>query len=179
MVKTITGNEYLPVNSIQQKRRPQWAAFFITPNLHSRLTFVAVNQRMKNLFVLLLMVALTGCGSKKQYPPATDALNAGLQFIDGCLKGDFDKADFYMLQDDRNKQLLTEAKQKFKQLTKEQKKQLMEASLQNITIENPSVNETIIHYNNSFNNAPGKVKVVQTDSNKWLADFKYAFNPNL
>lgn len=153
--------------------------FFIISYLRSRLTFVAVNKSMKNLFLVLLMATAFGCGSKKEYPPATDALNAGLQFIDGCLKGDFDKADFYMLQDDKNKQLLKEAKEKFNSFSKEQKKQLMEASLQNITIENPSTTETIIHYNNSYNSRGGKVKVVQVENNKWQADFKYAFNPNM
>ena len=133
---------------------------------------------MKKFVVLLCMVAAMGCNTKKAYPPATDGLNAGLEFIGACLKGNFDKADFYMLQDEKNKQLLKEAKEKFSYFSREQKKQLAEASLQNIAIENILPTEIIIHYNNSYNNIGGKVKVLQVNE-VWLVDFKYKFDPNL
>ncbi len=133
---------------------------------------------MNKAFFLLLMVVAMGCNTKKNYPPATDGLNAGIEFIGACLKGDFDKADFYMLQDEENKKLLNQAREKFSSFTKEQKKQLAEASLQKVNMENTSPTEMIIHYNNSYNNSGGKVKVVQKD-NIWLVDFKYKFDPNL
>lgn len=124
------------------------------------------------------MVAVWGCSSKKQYPPATDGLNAGLEFIGAVLKGEFEKADFYMLQDERNKQLLEEARTKYSSFSKEEKRQLREASLQNVEVENTTASELILHYHNSYNNEPGKLKVVQQGGN-WLVDFKYKFNPNL
>jgi len=133
---------------------------------------------MKKAFILLLAIVMVSCSTKKSYLPATDGLNAGLEFIGACLKGDFEKADFYMLQDEENKKLLSEAKEKFFSLTKEQKRQLAEASLQKINMENISTTEMIIHYNNSYNNNGSKIKVVQKD-NIWLVDFKYKFDPNL
>ena len=134
----------------------------------------------KFTFFLLLAVAITcnGCNTQKQYKPATDALDAAREFVGACLKGDFEKANFYMLQDENNKQLLQVATSTFRNKSAAQQIVFKEASLQNITIENIDTLQTIIYYKYSFDNVARKVKSIY--SNKiWLVDFKYSFNPNL
>jgi hypothetical protein len=134
---------------------------------------------MKKISLLLLFfIACIGCTTKPNYVPATDGTNAAVTFIYACLKGEFDKANFYMLQDEENKKLLKEAREKYASFSKQQKRLLREASLQNINIENITVNELILHYTNSANNQGGKVKALLIN-NAWLVDFKYKFNPNL
>ena len=127
---------------------------------------------------LLILTVLISCNTSQNYPPATDALDAAREFVDACLKGDFEKANAYMLQDEKNKQLLKEEEEKFRAKTNSQQKQLAESSLQNISIEEVSATATIIYFKNSVDNVGRKVKVISVN-NTWQVDFKYAFNPNL
>jgi hypothetical protein len=131
--------------------------------------------------ILLLLIATTflACNTTNtNYLPATRPLEAAREFIEAFKAGKFDKANFYMLQDTENNKLLNEAKEKYYRFSKKNKRLLAEASIQNITIENISVTETIIYYNNSFDKERRKVKAVNTNNN-WLIDFKYTFNPNM
>jgi hypothetical protein len=135
-------------------------------------------RRMLQYIQLLILTVLISCNTSQNYPPATDALDAAREFVDACLKGDFEKANAYMLQDEKNKQLLKEEEEKFRAKTNSQQKQLAESSLQNISIEEVSATATIIYFKNSVDNVGRKVKVISVN-NTWQVDFKYAFNPNL
>lgn len=133
---------------------------------------------MKYALSLLFVLSCIGCSNPKNYVPANDAFDAAREFVGACLKGDFDKASFYMLQDEQNKALLKEKEVKYRSTTASQQRQLGEASIQNITIEEITPTETIVYYKNSYDNIGRKVKIIL--SNKvWLVDFKYSFNPNL
>lgn len=133
---------------------------------------------MKYAFSLLFVLFFISCSNPKNYVPANDAFDAAREFVGACLKGDFDKASFYMLQDEQNKALLKEKEVKYRSTTASQQRQLGEASIQNITIEEIAPTETIVYYKNSYDNIGRKVKIIL--SNKiWLVDFKYSFNPNL
>lgn len=133
---------------------------------------------MKYALSLLFVLFFIGCSNPKNYVPANDAFDAAREFVGACLKGDFDKASFYMLQDEQNKALLKEKEVKYRSTTASQQRQLGEASIQNITIEEITPTETIVYYKNSYDNIGRKVKIIL--SNKvWLVDFKYSFNPNL
>ena len=136
---------------------------------------------MKNLPKYILLIGCIFCFScnfNQSYKPATDALDAAREFVGACVVGDFEKANAYMVQNDTNKQLLMQVKKRFKLYTKEEKKQLAESSLQNITIEEVTTTETIIHFKNSFVNTSQKLKVVFINNN-WLVDYQFTFNPNL
>jgi hypothetical protein len=134
---------------------------------------------MKYVFGLLgIALLLNACNNSKNYTPAKYAIVASSEFVQACLKGDFDKASFYMIQDEQNKNLLKEREVKYRSTTASQQRQLGEASLQNITIEEISPTETIVYYKNSYDNIGRKVKAIFTN-NIWLVDFKYSFNPNL
>ena len=64
-------------------------------------------MRLFSLFVLAFAIS---CSSKKvALLPAENAFDAGREFIDGNLKGDFQKAAFYMIADEQNKQFLSVA----------------------------------------------------------------------
>lgn len=131
---------------------------------------------MKKLFTLFLTVMFLSCGTN--YPPATTALEGGREFIDACLKGDFDKATFYMINDNENNDYLLKIKRDFHEKGSEQRIEYGKASI-NI-IEDAAINDSIhiINYKNSYDNTVRKVKVIKKD-NKWLVDFKYTFNGNL
>lgn len=129
-------------------------------------------------FLFIAFFGLIACGNKKNYPVAADSLDAAREFLTGCLKGDFEKASFYMVQDEQNKKLLQEASETYLAKSAAQQTQYAQSSLQNVTIENISTTETIINYKNSYDNVARKVKVVLVNQ-QWLIDFKYTFNGNL
>jgi hypothetical protein len=118
---------------------------------------------------------LCSCNS---YPKAEDPLDAAREFIDASLKGDFDKANFYMLQDDENKAQLEKLKVAYRSKSSSEREQYKEASL-NI-LEEDVVNDTthIINYKNSYDDIARKARVIQRDGT-WLVDLKYTFTGNL
>lgn len=126
-----------------------------------------------------LSIFLYACQSTTtSFPPAENALDAGREFIDACLKGDFSKAAAYMLDDSTNRGHLQRAETKFREYDKEGRQQLRAASINISEVSDVDTATSIIYYSNSFDQQPLKVKVIR-ENKKWLVDFKYTFNPNL
>lgn len=122
---------------------------------------------------------MMACGQEPQsYTTAENALDAGREFIDACLKGDFTRARWYMIDDSTNTGHLERAEAKFRTYDKEGRQQLRTASINISEVSDVDTATSIIYYNNSFDQKPLKVKVVKLKE-KWLVDFKYTFNPNL
>ncbi len=132
---------------------------------------------LKYLLISTLLLTSSCNDASKLYPKAENGLDAGREFIDGCLKGDFKKASFYMLDDAENRQRL-EGVEKDYSLNNADQKEYNSASI--IIDQEEILNDTleIIHYRNSFDKIARKVKVVLQNGN-WLVDFKYTFNGNL
>ncbi len=126
------------------------------------------------LFVCISML-LFSCSS---YPKAEDPLDAAREFIDASLKGDFDKASFYMLQDDENKALLDKVKVNYRSRGASERKEYKEANI--IILEEDTINDSteIINYKNSYDNIARKARVVKSNGT-WQVDLKYTFNGNL
>jgi hypothetical protein len=131
---------------------------------------------LKYISCFVLMLAIFSCG--RQYPPATTALEGAHQFIDGCLKGDFNRAAAYMIDDSENQKDLLKIKRDYDGKSEDQKHAYALASI--IINEDATLNDTIhiINYKNSYDQFARKVKMVQRNGN-WLVDFKYTFNGNL
>jgi hypothetical protein len=133
---------------------------------------------MKRIVYLLPLLLLACNNASNQYPPAENALDAGREFIDGCLKGAFDKASFYMLPDETNKQDLEKIKRNYQTKSKSDQAQYQQASIVIENVDNVNDSITIINYKNSFDKIARKVKVIRRNNN-WLVDFKYTFNGNM
>ena len=125
------------------------------------------------------MLLFTACNStNQQFAKAENALDAGREFIDAILKGNFEKASFYMLQDEKNIGLLKQYQTKYRIQNKETQTQLQQSVINILQIEDVSENETIINYSNSFDKVVHKIKVVKKNSD-WLVDFTSTFDGNL
>ena len=126
----------------------------------------------------MLMVALVTACNNADHSPATTALEGGREFIDACLKGDFKKASFYMIDDNTNNSELLKLKRDYNTKGQEEKHAYSTASI-NI-MEDATVNDSIhiINYKNSYDNIARKVKVINRNG-EWLVDLKYTFNGNL
>jgi hypothetical protein len=130
-------------------------------------------------YLLLAIVLITAsCKSSNSYQEANSALDAGREFIDASLKGDFAKAYFYMLQNAENKQFLDKIETDYRQKDRDGREQFRQASINIGEITEITDKVTIINYSNSFDKIGRKIKVVY-ENNKWVVDFKYTFNPNL
>ncbi len=119
------------------------------------------------------------CGTAtSDYKNADNALDAGREFIDACLKGDFSRAAYYMIPDETNKKFLDGLEKQYREKGREGRQQYREASINIAGIDNPTEAITIINYSNTYDKVGHKIKVIQQE-NRWLVDLKYTFNPNL
>jgi hypothetical protein len=126
-------------------------------------------------FYLFLLVFLFACSNDKvNYSKAENAFDAGREFIDGTLKGDFKKSAYYMLLDTANQALLNVQEKEFRLKDKEGRQQLRTASINIQQVEDIDSITSLIHYNNSFDKKNQILKVIK-QNNTWLVDFKYCF----
>ncbi len=134
---------------------------------------------MKKVIPLLLLACLFfSCAQQAQYEPAQDSMDAGRQFIDGCLKGEFKRANFYMIPDVTNTDELKKMQTAYDLKDADYRVQYRQASI--LIDHEETLNDSIrvIYYKNSFDKIPHKVKVINRDK-QWLVDLKYTFDGNL
>jgi hypothetical protein len=119
------------------------------------------------------------CGNN-EYLPADNALDAGREFIDACLKGQFRQAKFYMLQDSVNSAQLNSLESDYNKKDGDIRQQYREASIVIDLGGDETLNDSthLIHYRNSFDKIGRKVKVIR-QKDIWLVDLKYTFDGNL
>jgi hypothetical protein len=129
---------------------------------------------MQKLLIFSLLFFVSCSGNNIQYLKAENAFDAGREFIDGTLKGDFKKAAFYMLPDSANQQFLAVQEKDFRLKDKEGRQQLRTASINIQQVEDIDSTVSIIHFNNSFEKKDQILKVIKQNNN-WLVDFKYSF----
>ncbi|MEY2902946.1 MAG: hypothetical protein RLY89_2052 [Bacteroidota bacterium] len=128
------------------------------------------------LFYCLIFVLACSCSSKQAVLlPAENAFDAGREFIDANLKGDFQKAAFYMVADEKNKEFLAVAEKEYRQKDKEGRQELRTASINLEKVEDLDQAQSIIYFSNSFDKKPQKIKVIKTNQG-WLVDYKFSFS---
>ncbi|MEO7530213.1 MAG: hypothetical protein ABIS69_02340 [Sediminibacterium sp.] len=113
---------------------------------------------------------LFACGGKQQdYRKADDALNAGREYLNATMQGDFSKAAFYALPDATNERALKELEKIYREKDKEGRQQFRTASLNISEVKDLSDSSTEIHYNNSFDKQPHTLWVIKRNGD-WLVD---------
>lgn len=121
-------------------------------------------------FLLFIAILLTACNGKEQdYRKAENALDAGREYIQSCLQGDFLKAAFYLVPNEKNSQILKELEKSYREKDKEGRQQFRLASINinEVTDINPTT--TVIQYSNSFDKLPQAIQVVKKNDT-WLVD---------
>jgi len=124
---------------------------------------------MKRL-VWFAAILLMACGGKQQdYRKADDALDAGREYINACLQGDFSKAAYYTVPDEKNNQVIKETEKVYREKDKEGRQQFRTASINISEVKDLTDSSTEIHYNNSFDKQPHTIRVVKRNDT-WLVD---------
>lgn len=118
----------------------------------------------------LLFILFAACTAQQQeYRKAEDALDAGREYINATLQGDFSKAAFYTLADEKNKQLLLLTEKNYREKDKEGRQQFRTASINIAEIKELTDSTTAIHYSNSFDKEAHILQVVKRNQT-WLVD---------
>lgn len=128
---------------------------------------------MKYLLLPVLALLTWSCNQESGYTKATDAQDAGREFIRASLDGDLKKAKFYILKDSANLDLLSTWKQKhYDKLNSDERRQYRDAQIRPVSIE--AVNDSLVNYvyTNSYKEKDTTVLSVVRVSGEWLVDFK-------
>ena len=132
---------------------------------------------MKN-WKKVLSICLFICASCKnestEMAPAENGLDAGREFIDGCLKGDFIKANFYMFQDVTNLQFLKLTETAFREKDKEGRQQLRLASINIKSVTEPTDSTVELLYSNTYDTFQQKLLIIHHNK-QWLVNYKKSF----
>lgn len=121
-------------------------------------------------YIWIALVLLTACtGKQLEYRKAEDALDAGREYINATLQGDFSKAAFYTVTDEKNKQLLLLTEKKYREKDKEGRQQFRTASINIAEVKELTDSTTAIHYNNSSDKEAHILQVVKRNQT-WLVD---------
>jgi len=134
---------------------------------------------MKYLLIIFVSLLLHSCSNEEdEYHKPENALDAGREFIQQSLKGNFKTAGMYMLQDKENTYWLNKWSEEFSKTSEQEKATYNKASI-NIAEVNDVVPDsiTVINFSNSYKKVPQKIKVIKYNG-EWKIDFKYTFSAN-
>lgn len=119
-----------------------------------------------------LTLVLVACGGNGGYQKATDAQDAGREFIRASLDGDYQKAKFFLLKDDDNLTLLKKHQLNYQQLSNDDKRSFSEASIRPIEVTPINDSVTDYKYNNSFHPKDTTTIRIVKVNDEWLVDLK-------
>ena len=135
---------------------------------------------MKLILFILSFTLLFSCKNKdEEYHKPESAIDAGREFIQQSLKGQFNTANKYMLQDEDNIYWLSKWREEYNKMSEEEKVAYSKSSINIAEISDVVPDSvTVINFSNSYKKRPQKVKVVNNNGT-WQVDFKYTFSGNL
>lgn len=131
----------------------------------------------KKRFLFLLLIIFGACSNPAEVR-RTDPLESGRGFIEASLKGDYDEAQKYLLQDTTNLEYFEGYKKFINNRSKEEKKGYSEANIIIDSTEQLSDSVTLLYYSNTYKMKPARLKLVRRKGD-WLVDFKYTLMENL
>ncbi len=129
------------------------------------------------LFVVVFFTTIAAACNDSATVDKSDPLESGRGFIDASLRGDYIKAQKYMLPDSTNIEYLEGLKTFNNNMTAEDRHGYSNANIIIDSSISKSDSVDIIYYTNSYKNKPSKIKLVK-QNNEWLVDFKYTFIGN-
>jgi hypothetical protein len=158
-------------------------AFIVKGSMHcliNQRNFIADDIRLnkkqqmkKNTILFILAAVAISCNSEGAYTKATDALDAGREFIRASLDGNYGKASFYLYKDSAgvNEMLLNKWKTDYSHWSQEDKVGHKEANIRVITTQ--PINDSAMNFifSNSYKKDTTTIKIVKLNG-EWLVDLK-------
>ena len=126
-------------------------------------------------FISLFFIA---CNQSAKTVKNSDPLDAGREFINASLTGDYEYAKKYLLSDSTNQMYFDRFVEFDEKKPAADKDGYKNANIIINSTENISDSVTIINYSNTYKKEPAKLKLIKK-SNSWWVDFKYTFLDSL
>jgi hypothetical protein len=121
------------------------------------------------------MALLLACNSGRTFKKADDAQDAGREFIRASLDGDYEKAQYFLLQDSINRLLMDKWEKGFDQFDAATRQQYKSADILPIHIQDESDSVTSYTFSNSYRKDTTTIKIVRVNG-EWLVDLKEILN---
>lgn len=133
---------------------------------------------MKRIISFAILLTIFSCNNSEQQneekKSVTD-VDAARNFLEASLKGNYQEASAYMLQDSTNAGYLFYVEKDYDKLPTNDKKELKDASLHFYEPSlRPNDSTTIIIFSNSYRNNKDTLRILKQQG-KWLVDLKYLF----
>lgn len=122
---------------------------------------------MKSISIALLAL-LAGCSTPtKNFPPASISIEAGRNYLEACLQGDFEKAIAYADSSEAMKSQTANTEKTYRALDKEGRSSLRQASIVIIDITDQDSLHTHMNFQYSLDKKPRQIEIEKTNG-KWL-----------
>ena len=135
-----------------------------------------MNKIFPIAFIFLFLISCNQ--SIKKVKKNSDPLEAGREFIDASLTGDYDYAKEYLLPDSTNLMYFDRFVEFDNKKSSDEKKGYKDANIIIDSTQTISDTVTIINYSNTYKKKPSRIKLIKKN-NEWLVDFKYTFLDSL
>lgn len=141
-------------------------------------TFNLKILKMKNKIIIVMAFTffMAACNNSTNVNKS-DPLESGRGFIEASLKGDYVKAEEYILPDSTNIEYLHILRDFNSKRTPLERENYRDANIIIDSTQTVSDSVTIITYSNTYKNVPQKLKMIK-HNNDWLVDFKFTLNEN-
>ena len=122
---------------------------------------------MKSISIGLLAL-LIGCSAPtKNFPPASSSIDAGRNYLEACLQGDFEKAVAYAATSETMKLQTTNTEKNYRNLDKEGRSSFRQASIIILDITDVDSLHTRMNFQYSLDKKPRQIEIEKRDG-KWL-----------
>lgn len=122
---------------------------------------------MKSISTLLLAVII-GCSSPaKNFPPASSSIDAGRNYLEACLQGDFEKAVAYAATTQTMKSQTATTEKTYRALDKEGRSSYRQASIIILDITDEDSLHTRMNFQYSLDKKPRQIEIEKIEG-KWL-----------
>ena len=117
---------------------------------------------------ILLLALLIGCTNPpKSFPPATTSIEAGRNYLEACLQGDFEKAVAYAAVTQTMKSQTANTEKTYRALDKEGRSSYRQASIVILEITDQDSLHTRMNFQYSLDKKPRQIEIEKTNG-KWL-----------
>jgi hypothetical protein len=122
---------------------------------------------MKSIFIGLFAL-LMGCSTPtKNFPPAGSSIEAGRNYLEACLQGDFEKAVAYAAPTQAMKLHTANTEKNYRDLDKEGRSSFRQASIIIEGITDQDSLHTRMNFQYSLDKKPRQIEIEKTNG-KWL-----------
>ena len=122
---------------------------------------------MKSISIGLLAIFIGCSAPAKNFPPASSSIDAGRNYLEACLQGDFEKAVAYAASTETMKSHTANTEKNYRNLDKEGRSNFRQASIIILGITDDDSLHTRMDFQYSLDKKPRQIEIEKRDG-KWL-----------